>query len=346
MKILVIGAGLSGSTVARVLADAGHYVHVIDKRDHVAGNAYDYRSACGFMVHLYGPHLFHTNNERVFSFLSRFTDWVNYEHRVVAKVGSDFYPFPPNAEVKKVMTDEQIVDTFYRPYTRKMWGKEIEEINPEILNRVPRREDYEDRYFPNDRYQCLPKAGYTEMVEAMLDHEKIELSLETVFRRSMMDNYDHVFSTMSIDEFYEFEHGVLDYRSIKFSKYYGETLFDDLKGLAATINFTSSHDPYTRATCWNKLPTNEINTIDVPTRQNPYIKNSYVTYETPCDFRSNDMERYYPLSDEKNKSLYETYRSIKDDKVTHLGRCGLYVYINMDQAVNSALVKSAKFLKC
>lgn len=323
MKYLVVGAGFSGATIARQLADAGHNVTVIDKRNHVAGNAYDYRNDHGIRIHKYGPHLFHTKNEKVWEYLSRFTEWLPYEHRVKALLADGTYvPFPPNLKTKGILGDLDPVEVFYRPYTLKMWGRPIEEVAPSILARVPGRDDLEDRYFPNDPYQGLPKNGYEDLVWNMLDHDNIDVVLSFEFNKRMERNYDHVFNSMPIDVYYDFEHGELEYRSIKFLT---QTIPLPSVLPAATVNFTHS-EPFTRLTEWKKLPGHG---------DNPYV--TTITAEEPCDYRDNDMERYYPINDYKNKERYMKYKAIENKRMTFIGRCGQYVYIDMDQAVNSAL---------
>lgn len=321
MTYLVVGAGFSGATIARELADAGHRVDVIDRRPHVAGNAYDRVNEYGIRVHDYGPHLFHTSNKVVFDYLSRFTDWVPYEHRVKALLKSgEYVPFPPNRETKSVVKD--VIDTFYRPYTKKMWGKDIEEVNPDILNRVPGRDDDEDRYFPNDEYQFMPVHGYTQLIENMLDHHNITTTTEVSFDKEMERAYDHVFNSMPVDEYYKFIYGELEYRSIKF---HTTTVKTPTMLPTTTVNFTHS-GPFTRITEWQKIPMHGCN--------NYYTT---VTVEEPCDYKENCMERYYPVNDDINKNRYRRYKSINNPKVTFIGRCGQYVYVDMHQAVNSAL---------
>ena len=154
MKILIVGAGFAGATYARILAEAGHKITVIEKRDHVAGNAFDYINEYGIRVHKYGPHIFHTNNKRVYDFLSRFTTWLPYKHKVKAQLeDGQFVTLPVNRETKEIVGEENIIDTFYRPYTKKMWDKDIEELDPSILQRIPVRDDDNELYFPGDEYQ-------------------------------------------------------------------------------------------------------------------------------------------------------------------------------------------------
>ena len=325
MNYLVVGAGLSGATVARELADAGHRVTVIDRRGHVAGNAYDYVGTHGIKIHLYGPHLFHTNNKEVFDYLSRFTEWTPYLHKVKALLADGRHvTLPVNRETKEIVGEENVLDIFFRPYTKKMWGKELDELDPSIINRVPIRDDDNELYFPNDEYQAMPTEGYTKMVENMLDHENIIVHLDAKFQKHMEDNFDHVFNSMPIDEYYNFQFGELPYRSIKFHHHKIEM---PLALPTTTVNFT--HDgPYTRVTEWKHIPGHG---------DNPY--STVLTFEEPCDYKDNNMERYYPVKDVdgKNREIYEQYKAINNPKVTFIGRCGLYAYLDMHQAVNSAL---------
>jgi UDP-galactopyranose mutase len=214
-KILIVGAGFAGATYARTLADSGHFIDVIDKRDHVAGNAFDYVDPNGIRVHRYGPHLFHTNNEAVVNWLKIWGDWVPYEHRVRALLPNGITaPLPINrvtletvfgvrladaaaaeaflagqAESRPRVANaadylgskigRQLTDLFFRPYTKKMWGLDLEDLDASVVQRIPLRYDDESRYFPNDRFQLIPKYGYTAVFEEILDHPRT-----TVFERA------------------------------------------------------------------------------------------------------------------------------------------------------------------
>jgi len=331
-RVLVVGAGFSGAVVARELAEHNYKVWVIDSRDHIAGNAYDYVNEHGIRVHKYGPHLFHTNNKEVFQYLSRFTEWVDYKHKVKAQLDDGRYvTLPVNRETKEIVGEENVLDTFFRPYTKKMWGVELDELNPDIINRVPIRDDDNEYYFPNDEYQAMPKDGYTAMVERILAHENITVKLSTNYDKSLNLLFDHVFNSMPIDQYFDFKYGELPYRSIKF-----ETVHLPVpKALpTATVNFT--HDgPKTRVTEWKNIPCHG---------DNKYI--TTLTFEEPCDYKDNNMERYYPIKDRdgKNRELYEKYKSEQPENMTFIGRCGLYAYLDMHQAVNSALATVRKFL--
>ena len=334
MKILVVGAGFAGAVIARECAEAGHVITVIDQRDHIAGNAYDYIDENGIRIHKYGPHLFHTNNKAVIDWMSKFTEWTEYQHKVKAQLDDGRYvTLPVNKETKEIVGEENVLDIFFRPYTYKMWGKTLDELNPAIINRVPIRDDDNELYFPNDEYQQMPKDGYTKMFEKIFDHENIEVQLETSFDYWMEGDYDYVFNSMPIDQYFGNRHGELPYRSIKF---HNVTLNQTRVLPTGTVNFT--HDgPFTRVTEWKNIAnhgTNDYKTV--------------LTYEEPCDYKDNNMERYYPVQDVEgtNRDTYKKYKDMVDDfKMQFIGRCGQYVYIDMHMAVSGALATARKFLK-
>jgi UDP-galactopyranose mutase len=334
MKILVVGAGFAGAVIARECAEAGHVITVIDQRDHIAGNAYDYIDENGIRIHKYGPHLFHTNNKSVIDWMSKFTEWTEYQHKVKAQLDDGRYvTLPVNKETKEIVGEENVLDIFFRPYTYKMWGKTLDELNPAIINRVPIRDDDNELYFPNDEYQQMPKEGYTKMFEKIYDHENIEVQLETSFDYWMEGDYDYVFNSMPIDQYFGNRHGELPYRSIKF---HNVTLNQTRVLPTGTVNFT--HDgPFTRVTEWKNIAnhgTNDYKTV--------------LTYEEPCDYKDNNMERYYPVQDVEgtNRDTYKKYKDMVDEsKMQFIGRCGQYVYIDMHMAVSGALATARKFLK-
>jgi len=333
MRILIVGAGFSGAVIARECAAAGHLVKVIDKRDHIGGNAYDYTDSNGIRIHKYGPHLFHTNNQKVVQWLSQFTEWVPYQHKVKAQLNDGTYvTLPVNKETKEIVGEENVLDIFFRPYTKKMWGKSLDELDPSIINRVPIRDDDNELYFPNDEYQMMPKNGYTEIFKNIFNHSNIEVECNVEFHQSMEEEYDYVFNSMPIDMYFNYDYGELPYRSIKF---HNVTLQQPKVLPTGTVNFT--HDgPYTRVTEWKNIPahgTNDYTTV--------------LTYEEPCDYKDNNYERYYPVKDLEgtNRETYKKYKDkVNEDKMTFIGRCGMYVYVDMHQAISSALATARRFL--
>ena len=332
-KILIVGAGMSGATIARVLAETEkYYVDVIDKRPHLGGNCFDYLND-GIRIHKYGPHLFHTNSDKVIEFLSRFTEWIPYEHKVKALLANGKYvPIPINKETFEVVGEENLIETLIRPYSEKMWAMKLEDIDMNIINRLPYRHDNEDRYFPNDKFQALPKKGYTKMFENILNHRNIFVFTDTPFIREIEEDYDHIFYSGPIDAYYNFKYGRLDYRSIKF-----HTMTIPFPSMlpTTTVNFTH-RAPYTRVTEWKKLPNSGSNR-----------DKTIVTFEEPCDYKDNNDERYYPVKDinQDNQRLYLNYAKIPNNNTTFIGRLGGYVYLNMDQVVANSLSVAAKFME-
>lgn len=331
-KYLVVGAGFAGAIYARELAEAGHIVDVIESRDHIGGNAYDYVNEHGIRVHKYGPHIFHTNNKNVVDYLKNFGSWIPYEHKVKAQLYDGRYvTLPVNKETKAIVGEENVLDTFFRPYTRKMWGKELDELNPGIINRVPIRDDMNELYFPNDQYQMMPEHGYTSIFQNILSHKNIRVALAAEFDKGMEEDYDHVFNSMPIDVYYDYEYGELPYRSLKFHTKH----LDNPRLLPVpTVNFT--HDePFTRVTEWKNYPGCGGNPVKTT-----------LTYEEPCDYKDNNFERYYPINDVEglNRDTYKKYLRINNSKVTFIGRCGMYVYMDMHEVIKVSLAGVKKFL--
>lgn len=330
MKILVVGAGLSGCTVARLMADAGHSVAVIEERNKIGGNCSDRIDEDGILYHEYGPHLFHTNNKEVYDWLSGFTEWVPYRHKVRAMLEDGrLVPFPVNARTLEVVPRNEVVDTFFRPYTEKMWNMPLEKVSPKILSRVPMRDDDCDEYFPNDEFQFMPKFGYQKMFEKILSHPEIEIVLGEKFVKndSLESQFDLIFNSMPIDEYFGYKYGRLEYRSIRFHHYNvcSARLFP-----VTTVNYTD-RGPYTRVTEWKNIP----NAASYPC-------NSFrtkITVEEPCDAALNSWRRFYPVPDLEGRNLKRYYQYEKDcpEKMKFIGRCGRYKYINMDQAVELAM---------
>jgi UDP-galactopyranose mutase len=325
-NILVVGTGFSGSVIARELAEKDYNVTIIDQREHVGGNCYD-EVIDGVRIHRYGPHIFHTNNQKVFEWLSQYTEWVPYQHKVKALYEGQFVTLPPNKKTQEILGNK-LFDVLYVPYTTKMWGLPPNEIDDTILNRVKVRNDLNELYFPNDQYQYLPKNGYTKLFEKILNHKNIKLCLNTPFNKSMEDEYDYVFNSMAIDEYYNYCYGELPYRSIKFHN----VSHVNFNMPTSVVNFTD-YGLYTRITNWSMFP--------------EHGSGEQYTLEEPCDYRDNNYERYYPVKDSEglNRVIYNKYKDIKNEKVQFIGRCGLYVYIDMDMAISSSLAIVDNFIK-
>ena len=367
-KVLIAGAGLAGSTIARVLAEKNIKVEILEKRNHIAGNIFDYINSNNERIHKYGPHLLHCDvNSKGLAFLSRFTDWINYEHRVRALLKDgrttplpinkitlqDIYgiTFKNEDEVKNFLnkirnkslspknTDEffeanvgnKLANIFFRPYTKKMWGLDPKKLEISIGARLPIRTNDDTRYF-NDNFQALPKDGYSKMIERMLEHKNINVHLNTSYHRGLESKYDHAFLCIPIDEFYQFKYGVLPYRSIIFK----DILEESYEQPVPVINFTDD-SIYTRKTQWNLFPNSPEEKSNLNT----------ITYEKPCSIEENPGEYYYPVKTKNSKIIYENYRRLSQsqDKITFCGRTGLFKYIDMIPAVNIHLKLATDFLK-
>ena len=349
---LVVGAGFAGSVLAeRLAADAGQRVLVIDKRPHIAGNAYDEHDAAGILIHRYGPHIFHTNSDEVFAYLSRFTRWRPYEHRVLASVRERLVPIPINrttlnqlygagltddaaaaaflaarAEPREIRTSEDVVvaavgqelyETFFRGYTRKQWGLDPSELDKAVTARVPTRTNTDDRYF-GDKHQAMPLDGYTAMFAAMLDHPNIAIQTGVDFADCDV-TADHVIYTGPIDEYFGHRFGPLPYRSLHFRH---ETHDVERFQPVAVVNYPAEDVPYTRITEYKHLTGQE----------HPQTS---LTYEFP----QADGDPYYPIPRPENQALYRRYEALGDalPDVSFVGRLGTYRYYNMDQVVGQAL---------
>lgn len=357
MNFLIVGAGFAGSVCARQLADAGHSIVVVDKRPHIGGNAYDKHDEHGVLIHPYGPHIFHTNSKTVFEYLSRFTNWRFYEHRVLAKVGEQLLPIPINrttinalyglsldeAEVPAylesvrvpkdvVRTSEDVVlnsvghdlcEKFFRGYTRKQWGLDLSELSAGVAARIPTRTNDDDRYF-SDTFQFMPAEGYTRMFERMLDHPCIGVQLSTDFkdvRASLPDA--HIIFTGPIDAFFDHCHGRLPYRSLEF-RHEHLTQPESFQAVG-TINYPNDHE-YTRITEFSHL-TGQV------------VEGTSIVKEFPRD----EGDPYYPIPRPENESLFKRYEAMGDQlpQVTFVGRLAQYRYYNMDQIVAAALKASS-----
>ncbi|MEP9400403.1 UDP-galactopyranose mutase [Sphingomonas sp. VNH70] len=353
--VMVVGAGFAGAVMAERLAvDGGKRVLVVDRRPHIAGNAFDRHDAAGILIHQYGPHIFHTNSRDIFDYLSRFTEWRAYEHRVLADVDGRLVPMPINRTTLNTLYDlnlssdaaveaflaaraepvdpirtsadvvvskvgRELYETFFRGYTRKQWGMDPSELDKSVTARVPTRTDTDDRYF-GDSYQAMPADGYTRMFEAMLDHPNIDVLLDVDYA-DVRDAYphDHLVFTGPIDEYYGYRYGRLPYRSLRFEH---RTLDTPQHQPAAVVNYPNEDVPYTRVTEYKHL------TGQVAARTS-------VTYEYP----SATGDPYYPIPRDENQSLFKRYEALALDEpnVTFVGRLATYRYYNMDQVVGQAL---------
>ncbi|HWH16739.1 MAG TPA: UDP-galactopyranose mutase [Allosphingosinicella sp.] len=352
---LVVGAGFAGSVLAERLASQ-HDAHVlvIDKRPHVAGNAYDHLDEAGVLIHQYGPHIFHANSDEIVDYLSQFTEWRPYEHRVLAHVRDQLVPIPINrttlnklfglslqtdeeaaeylasrAEpVGEIRTSEDVVisavgrelyQLFFQGYTRKQWGLDPSELDKQVTSRVPTRTNTDDRYF-SDKHQIMPKHGYTAMFNRMLDHPNIDVLLSTDYR-DVMDEIDagHIIYTGPIDEYFDWKYGKLPYRSLRFEhKVVDQEQFQPV----AVVNYPDPQVPYTRITEYKHLTG----------QQHPKTS---ITYEYP----SAKGDPYYPIPRPENQELFKKYEALADATpgVTFVGRLATYRYYNMDQVVGQAL---------
>lgn len=355
-EYLVVGAGLAGSTIAeRLASQLGARVLVIDKRPHVAGNTHDPLDENGLRYHQYGPHIFHTNARHVVEYLSRFTEWTPYEHRVLARVDGRLVPIPINrttinrlyglelssAEVEaflaaraepqaRIDNSEQMIvsrvgrelyEKFFRGYTRKQWGLDPSELDATVCGRIPTRTSDDDRYF-GDTFQAMPAAGFTAMVEKMLAHPNIEVVTGCDFQW-MLDRarFNHVVYTGPIDEYFEYKFGKLPYRSLQFEF---ETVDAAERGLpVGCVNEPAEGVPFTRTTDYRHL-TAQSHAKTILGREYPRAEG----------------DPYYPIPRPDNRELYRKYATLAAAQrhVTFVGRLAEYKYFNMDQAVASALV--------
>jgi UDP-galactopyranose mutase len=332
-NILVVGAGFAGATVARELAENGYHVDVIDARNHIGGNSYDFTTDYGIRVHKYGPHVFHTDNQEVWDWASRFTEWIPYQHRVKGLLADGRYvTLPPNDETISMVGKENLYDIFVKPYSTKMWGFDPAKLDPSVLRRFQTRPGLKEEYYPTDQRQGLPKAGYEAMFHRIFDRPNIKVFLKQAYRPGN-SYYDHIFMSAPIDVAYGFEFGELDYRSIKFT----DQIISMPRVLpVSVVNFTHS-GPQTRVTEWKNFPGHgDDSTMTL------------LTFETPCDYHENHQERYYPIKDPEGimQARYAQYRerSKLDTNITCIGRLGLYSYLDQDAVIASSLATVKKFL--
>src|SRR5918997_1600481 len=350
---LIVGAGFAGSVIAERLARvANKKVLIVDRRNHVGGNAYDHYNDDGLLVHRYGPHIFHTNSREVFEYLSQFTEWRQYQHRVLACVDGMLLPIPINLDpsnslyglklnsfevekffeskaekVERLRTSEDVVvskvgrdlyEKFFRNYTRKQWGLDPSELDASVTARVPTRTNRDDRYF-TDTYQAMPLHGYTRMFEKMLDHPNIKVMLNTDYREIVKEiSFKEMIYTGPVDSYFDYRYGKLPYRSLEFKH---ETHSNEQFQPAPVVNYPNEH-AYTRVTEFKYLTGQE-------------HSKTTVVFEYP----QAEGDPYYPVPRPENGELYKQYKELADARpdTVFVGRLATYRYYNMDQVVAQAL---------
>ena len=358
---LIVGAGYAGSVLAERLArGAGKKVLLVDRRPHIGGNAYDCYDDAGILIHKYGPHIFHTNSKEVFEYLSQFTEWRPYEHRVRASVDGQLVPIPINLDTinqlyglklnsmevetffasmaearESIRTSEDVVvsrvgrelyEKFFRGYTRKQWGLDPSQLDAMVTSRVPVRNNRDDRYF-TDTYQAMPQKGYTRMFENMLDHPNIKILLNCDYHEVKDEvAYDKLIFTGPVDEYFGYRYGKLPYRSLRFDF---RTINQEWVQPVAVVNYPNEH-LYTRVTEFKRLTGQEH-----PTK-------STLVYEYP----QSEGDPYYPVPRPENAELYKKYQALAEATadVQFVGRLATYKYYNMDQVVGQALSVYARLM--
>jgi len=352
---LIVGAGFAGSVAAERLATQHNKkILLVEKRNHIGGNAYDEFDEHGILIHKYGPHIFHTNSKKVFDYLSKFTEWRYYEHRVLAKLNNELYPIPINrttinklynkkystdAEVEEfyesvqekrnpILNSEDIIvsqvgvdlyEKFFKFYTQKQWELDPSQLSPSVCGRIPVRTNEDDRYF-TDKYQFMPKDGYTKMFERMLNHPNIEIKLNTDYK-DIVDSidFDKMIYTGPIDLFFNYKFGKLPYRSIRFE---WENIKKEKHQEVAVVNYVDHFNDFTRVTEYKHLSGQTEKTTTISK-----------------EFAQRKGDPYYPIPNEVNRKKYLLYekesKKLKD--VIFCGRLAEYQYYNMDGVVANSL---------
>jgi UDP-galactopyranose mutase len=355
---LIVGAGFAGSVLAeRLASQLGKSCLVVEKRNHIGGNAYDHYDKAGVLLHDYGPHYFRTNSQRIVDYLSQFTAWHAVEYKILSWTQGRYWQFPINlntfeqivghpatseemqAQLDKwrVPIDEpknseevivsqvgwRLYEMFFKNYTRKQWQRDAKELDPSVCGRIPIRTNRDDRYL-SERFQALPKPGYTAMFEKMLAHPKIEVLLKTDYReaRSQVE-FDHLIYTGPIDEYYEHCFGHLPYRSLRFEP---ETLSQEYFQPTMQVNYPNDHD-FTRI-------------VEIKHATGQKLPATTIIREYPQDFGPS-REPYYPIPAPDAKALYAKYaaRAELERNVSFVGRLATYRYYNMDQVAGMALAE-------
>jgi UDP-galactopyranose mutase len=356
---LVVGAGFSGAVLAeRIASDFGERVLIVDRREHVGGNAFDHLDDAGVLVHRYGPHIFHTNSAAIFDYLSQFTEWRPYEHRVLARVRGQLVPIPINRTTVNSLfdvglaTDEEVAEfyaaraedrgrartsedvvigtvgrelyeLFFRGYTRKQWGLDPSQLDASVTARIPTRTNTDDRYF-GDTFQAMPLNGYTQMFRRMLDHRLITVRTGVDMSDVPAHLYRGLIYTGPVDAFFDYRFGPLPYRSLEFKF---ETIDTEKFQSVGTVNEPNESVPYTRTTEFKHLTGQRA-------RKTTIVR----------EFPRADGDPYYPIPRPENAALYARYEALAraTDGVHFVGRLATYKYYNMDQCVGQALATFAK----
>ena len=349
---IIVGAGLFGATCAYELNKQGKKVLVIDKRNHIGGNIYTELKE-GINVHKYGAHIFHTSNKEIWDYINQFGEFNNYINSPIARYKDETYNLPfnmntfskiwndvflPEDAIKHIeeerfkeeptnleeqamsLVGKTIYEKLVKEYTEKQWGKDCKELPPFIIKRLPVRFTYNNNYF-NDIYQGIPKEGYTKLIERMLDGIEVKLNTDFLNDKEYYESIsDKIIYTGTIDGYYDYCYGKLEYRSLRFEE---EVLdIDNWQG-NAVINWTSHRVPFTR-------------TIEHKHFNNDVSSKTIISYEFPC---KNDLEPYYPINNEQNDKLYQKYKKLAETSKNVLfgGRLGSYKYYDMDKTIEEAL---------
>lgn len=364
-KILIVGAGFSGAVIGRLLAEDGFDVHIIDERSHTAGNCYSERDKeTGVMVHTYGPHIFHTDNEEVWDFLNQHAEMMPYVNRVKTTVNGQVFSLPINLHTinqffhKTFSPDEakafiktkgdssiaepqsfeeqalkfvgkELYEAFFKGYTLKQWGLHPSELPASILKRLPVRFNYDDNYFSH-KFQGMPKDGYTVIVDSIMDHKNITVSLNTKFDKADLEKYRHVFYSGPLDAYFDYQHGRLAYRTLDFEKF---TYQGDYQG-TAVMNYGEESVPYTRITEHKYFAPWESHEGSV----------MYKEFSRLCTEK--DLP-YYPIRLVGEMTQLEEYVNLAEQEknVTFVGRLGTYRYLDMDVTIAEALKTARVFLE-
>jgi UDP-galactopyranose mutase len=360
-QIIIVGAGISGATLAERYASLGKSVLVLEKRGHIGGNCYDYYDQAGVLVSKYGAHLFHTDFEDVWEYVNRFSKWRPYEHRVLAKVDGKLVPVPVNIttvnlllglniknenEMRQWLNSVQakiahpkngeeaalssvgpyLYEKIFKNYTKKQWDKDPKELDASVLQRIPVRYNFDDRYF-QDKHQALPEGGYTKFFEAIFAHPNVTVRLNTDFfdvRNKIGGNFEKMFYTGPIDQFFDFKFSIqekLEYRSLKFEFItFDKEFFQE----SSVVNYPSDSEDFTRI-------------VEYKHFWGQKLPKTTISKEYPCD----DGEPYYPVPSPNNNKIFARYQAaaeqLEKQGTYFVGRLANYKYFNMDQAFKNAL---------